>query len=163
MSAIAQFHVIPSERLPEIVAAATPVRTSWFRPPRDTFWDVLRTAGRELERFGWSGWAFNTLDLYLESRHGLMYSNFGDSAPSRQLSKVRGSYWLVIAEGASAELLKSLDPIVCQTADLTAFLAAEHGPDGVREEVVAVQAALTALKAWLAKVPPGWTGLLSIG
>ncbi len=163
MSALAQFHVIPSDRLPEILAAATPVRRGWLRPARDTFWDVLRSAGRQLETFGWSGWAFNTLDLYLDSRHGLMYGNLGDSAASRELSEARGSYWLVLPARAAAELLASLDPIHCETADLTAFIVAEHGPDVAGEESAAVQAALTTLKAWLANVPPGWTGLLSIG
>jgi hypothetical protein len=57
-----------------------------FCPPRDTFWDVLRGSARELETFAWSGWAFNGLDLYLESRPGLMYANFGDADISRQLS-----------------------------------------------------------------------------
>ena len=66
MSAIASFYVVPAERLTDIVAAATPVPGGWFRPAHDTFWDVLRGACRELERFAWSGWVFNTLDLYLE-------------------------------------------------------------------------------------------------
>ena len=91
MSAIASFYVVQDERLTDIIAAATPVPGGWFRPARDTFWDVLHGSGRELETFAWSGWVFNTLDLYLESRHGLIYANFGDAPMSRQLSQVRGS------------------------------------------------------------------------
>jgi hypothetical protein len=86
MSAIASFYVVPGEHLTDIVAAATPAPGGWFRPARDRFWDVLRASGRELETFAWSGWVFNTLDLYLESRHGLLYANFGDAVASRQLS-----------------------------------------------------------------------------
>jgi len=46
------------------MVAATPGPGSWFRSPRDTFPEVLREAGRELETFAWSGWVFNSLDLY---------------------------------------------------------------------------------------------------
>ena len=77
------------------MVAATPGLGSWFRCPRDTFPEVPREAGRELETFAWSGWVFNSLDLYLENRHGFMYSNFGNAATSQQLSKARGSDWLV--------------------------------------------------------------------
>jgi hypothetical protein len=69
MSAIASFYVVPAERLNDVVTAATAAPGGWFRPARDTFWSVVRRAGRELETFAWSGWVFNTLDLYLESRH----------------------------------------------------------------------------------------------
>jgi hypothetical protein len=87
MSAIALFYVVPDERLTDIIAAATPVPGGWFRPARDEFWDVLRSSGRELETFAWSGWVFNTLDLDLENRHGFMYANFGDAPTSRQFRK----------------------------------------------------------------------------
>jgi hypothetical protein len=108
MSAIASFYVVPGERLTDIFAVATPAPGGWFRPARDTFWGVLRGAGRELETFAWSGWVFNTLDLYLESQHGLIYGKFSDDAASRQLSKARGSDWLVLPSASAAELLAAL-------------------------------------------------------
>jgi hypothetical protein len=163
MSAIAAFYVVPGDRLTEIMVAATPSPGSWFRSPRDTFPEVLREAGRELETFAWSGWVFNSLDLYLENRHGFMYSNFGNAAASRQLSKARGSDWLVIPASSAVELLAALNHIKCETADVTAFVASEHGPDSAAEEAAAVQAAMTTLKAWLAHLSPGSVGLLSIG
>ena len=163
MSAIASFYVLPAERLKEIFAAAPPAPRGWFRPARDTFWDVLHSVARELETFGWSGWVFNTLDIYLESRHGFMYANFGDADASRQLSKARGSDWLVIPAASAGELLMALADVKCEDSDVTAFIASEHGSDGAAEEAVAVQAALTTLKAWLAEVSPGAVGLLSVG
>jgi hypothetical protein len=163
MSAIASFFVVPGERLTDIVAAATPAPAGWFRPARDAFRGVLRSSSRELETFAWSGWVFNTLDLYLESRHGFMYGNFGDAAASRQLSEARGSDWLVLPAPSAARLLAALDGVEGETGDVTAFVICEHGADGAAEEAVAVQAALTALKAWLAEVPPGSVGLLSVG
>ena len=70
MSAIASFYLVADPRLPDLVAAAIPVSAGWFRSPRDTFPEVLRSASRELEPFtAASGWVFNTLDLYLENRH----------------------------------------------------------------------------------------------
>ena len=163
MSAIASFFVVPGEFLPDIVAAATPAAGGWFRDARDAFRDVLRSSSRELETFAWSGWVFNTLDLYLESRHGFMYGNFGDTAASRLVSEARGSDWLVLPAPSAAELLTALDGIECEIGDVTAFVVSEHGPDGATEEAVAVQAALTTLKAWLAEVTPGSVGLLSVG
>jgi hypothetical protein len=73
-----------------------PAPSGWFRPTRDTFRDVLRGPSRELESFACSGWVFNTLGLYIESRHSFMYANFGDAVTSRPLSKARGSHWLVL-------------------------------------------------------------------
>jgi hypothetical protein len=163
MSAIASFYVVPSERLTDIFAAATPAPGGWFRPARDTFWVALRSASRELETFAWSGWVFNTLDLYLESRHGFMYGKFGDAAASRQLSKARGSDWLVLPAVSAVELLAALDDVECDAGDLTAFVASERGPNGAAEEAMAVQAALSTLKAWLSEVSPESTGLLSVG
>ena len=163
MSAIASFYVVPGERLTDIVAAATPGAGGWFRPARDKFWEVLRASGRELETFDGSGWVFNTLDLYLESRHGFMYVNFGDAAASRQLSEARGSEWLVLPAASAAELVAALDAVECETGDVTAFVASERGPDSTAEEATAVQAALATLKAWLAEVSPGSVGLLSVG
>jgi len=163
MSAIASFYIVPGERLTDIFAAATPAPGGWLRPARDTFWGVLHGAARELETFGWSGWVFNTLDLYLESRHGFMYAKFGDEDASRRLSKARGSDWLVLPAASAAELLAALNGVECEASDVTAFIASEHSTDDAAEEAVAVQAALTTLKAWLAEVSPGSVGLLSVG
>jgi hypothetical protein len=59
--------------------------------------------------------------------------------------------------------LVAVDRIECEASDVTAFVASEDGPDSAVEEAAAVQAALTALKAWLAELSPGSVGLLSIG
>jgi len=163
MSAIASFYVIPGERLTDIVGAATPAPAGWFRAPRDRFWDTLRGASRELETFAFSGWVFNTLDLYLENRHGFMLDHFGDTAETEQMTKARGSYWLVLPAASAGELLAALDGVVCETTDATSFVEDECGPSGVAEGVAAVQAALAALKAWLPEVTDGSVGLLNIG
>jgi hypothetical protein len=163
MSAIASFYIVPAERLTDIVAAATPAPGRWFWPARDTFWDVLRGACRKLETFAWSGWVFNTLDLYLESRHGFMYANFGDAPISRQLSQARGSDWLVLPAASAVELLAVLDDVECPAGDVTAFVVSEHGSDGAADGAAAVQASLITLKAWLAEVSVGSVGLLSVG
>jgi len=163
MSAMASFYVVPREYLTDIVAAATPTRRGWCRSVRDTFPDVLRRAGRKLETFAWSGWVFNTLDLYLENRHGFMYASFGDAVTSQQLSKERGSDWLVLSASSAAQLLAALRRVDWELSDVSAFVASEHGPEGAAEEAAAVQAALITLKTWLAEVTPESVGLLSVG
>jgi hypothetical protein len=165
MSAVASFYLIPDSRLPDVLAAATPVAAGWFRSSRDAFPEVLRGSGRELDPFAaGSGWVFNTLDLYLEDRHRFMFGTFGDATISDPLSKARGSYWVALpAVAAAAGLLAALQRIDFNLADLVAFITSEHGPDDAAEEAAAAQAAMTALKAWLAQVSPGVTGLLSVG
>jgi hypothetical protein len=111
MSAIVSFYVVPGERMADIVSSATPAPGGWFRPARDTFPNVVRGAARELETFAWSDWVFNTLDLYLESRHGFIFANFGDAHTSRQLSPTRGSDWLVLPSASVVELPAALDGV----------------------------------------------------
>jgi len=164
MSAIASFYLVPDSRLAEVLAAATPAPRRWLKPPRDTFWEVLRGAGQELEPFtAGSGWVFNTLDLYLRDRHGLLYDKFGDEAASNLLSKARGSYWLAIPPTGAAQLLEALNRVELSVPELVAFITSEHGSTEAAEEARAVEAALTAFKAWLAQVRAGTTGLLSVG
>jgi len=164
MSAIASFYLVPDSRLPEVVAAATPAPRRWLRPARDTFWEVLRGNSRELEPFtAGSGWVFNTLDLYLRDRHGLIYDKFGDEATSDLLSKARGSSWLAVPSASAAQLLDALKPVDLKLSDLIAFITSEHGSEEAAEEAGAVQAALTTFKGWLAQVAAGTTGLLSVG
>ena len=92
-----------------------------------------------------------------------MYVNFGDVAARRQLSKARGSDWFIIDGESAAKLRARLDATRCDAADVTAFVASEHGGDGAAQEAAALEAALATLKAWLVEVPPGSSGLLSIG
>lgn len=160
MSAIASFYLVPDSRLPDVVAAATPVPRRWLRPARDTFWEILRGASQALDPFtAGSGWVFNTLDLYLRDRHGLIYDKFGDGATSDLLSKARGSSWLALPSTAASQLLVALNPVTLSLSDVVAFITSEHGS----EQAAAVQAALTTFKGWLAQVPAGTTGLLSVG
>jgi hypothetical protein len=163
MSAIASFYVVPAERLPDIVVAAAPVKSGWFRRSTDKFWRVLHDIGRELEPFAGSGWAFNTLDLYLETRHGFMFDRFGDPDASDCLSRLRGSYWLVLPQDRTVALLAALATVPRDPEGLAVFLRDEHGTDAVDEEVAAIEAALTTLRAWLAEIPLGSVGLLSVG
>jgi hypothetical protein len=155
--------VVPGERLADILDAATPPPPGWFRRASDTFWDVLRSHSRELEGFGWSGWAFSTLDLYLDARYGFMYGAFGDTDGSTMLTKARGSYWLVLPASAAAELLLALESVECGTEDVAAFLVDERGAQANADEATAMQAALATLRSWLAQVPPGSVGLHSVG
>ena len=108
MSAIASFYLVPDSRLADVLAAATPAPSGWFRSPRDTFHEVLGDSSRKLDPFtAGSGWVFNTLDLYLEDRHGFMYGAFGDAEISDPLSKARGSYWLALPPAAETEAGRS--------------------------------------------------------
>jgi hypothetical protein len=134
-----------------------------LRRPLDRFLDVLRQASRELESFAGSGWVFNTLNLYLESRHGLMLDDQGDAASSAALSNARGSHWLVLPEAEAAALRAVLADVRCETPDATTFVVSEYGPDNADEGARMVQAALSMLKAWLSEVRPGQVGLLSVG
>jgi len=82
---------------------------------------------------------------------------------SQQLSKERGSDWLVLSASSAAQLLAALRRVDWELSDVSAFVASEHGPEGAAEEAAAVQAALITLKTWLAEVTPESVGLLSVG
>ena len=164
LSAVAAFYLVPDLHLSGVLAAAIPASGGWFRSPRDTFWDVLRASRRQLDPFtAGSGWVFNTLDLYLEDRHRLTYSAFGDATVGDPLSLARGSSWLALPPPAAARLLAALEPLTLDLGDLVAFITSEHGADDAAEEATAVQAAFTTLKGWAREVSPGTTGLLSVG
>ena len=163
MSAIASFYVVPSERLPEIVAAATPEKGGWFRRPEDRFRATLRSLGRELDAFDWSGWAFNMLDLYLRDAHGIVYDGFGNTLASTQMSEARRSYWLLLPGPSAAALHMAFSSIELQRTELLALIVGEHGPDEAEQEADAVEAAFLTLKGWLAEVTATEVGLLSIG
>jgi hypothetical protein len=89
--------------------------------------------------------------------------SYGDTEIGDRLAKARGSYWLALPPEAAARLREALERVDMNLADLVAFITSEHGPDEAAEGAAAAQAALAALKAWLVRVSPGETGLLSIG
>ena len=92
-----------------------------------------------------------------------MYSTFSDPGVGDALSRARGSSWMAFPSDAAFQLLAALQRVAVNIADLTAFIAAEHGPETASEEAEAVQAALSIFQGWLAQVAPRATGLLSIG
>jgi hypothetical protein len=55
MSAIASFVLVPKSALAELRDAAVP-KSNWLGKPKDTYLAVLRGAGRETARYGWSGY-----------------------------------------------------------------------------------------------------------
>ena len=79
--------------------------------------------------------------------------------PAGNCRKRVESDWLFIPASSAIGLLVAVDRIDCDASDVTAFEASEDGPDSAAEEAAAVQAALTALKARLAELPPGSVGL----
>ncbi len=93
---------------------------------------------------------FNTLDLYLEIRHGFMYANFGDAPTSRQLSQARGSDWLVLPAASAIELLAALDVVECEAGDVT--VGDLEGPRSIESDPPAPTRASTAWHS------PGITG-----
>jgi hypothetical protein len=92
-----------------------------------------------------------------------MFGAFDDTTTTDLLSKARGSYWLALPPLAATRLLDVLQQIDLNLPDLVALITSERGPKDAAEETMAAQAAVTALKMWLAQVSPGVTGLLSVG
>ena len=108
MSAIASFVLVPKSALAELRAAATPLK-GWFGKPKDAYPAVLRGAGKEASRYGWSGYVLATLLPYLAERHvDLMESEYGELAD--YLTKVRGSTHFIFTEKHKQSHLYSLSP-----------------------------------------------------
>ena len=164
MSGTASFFVVEDARLASLVADAVPTPGGWLRRARDAFPEALRASSRQLEPFTEaSGWVFNTLDLYLSSRHHVRYETFGDPTVTTALSRARGSAWLSLPHEHAARLLAALSGITIDQAALVSLIESEHAGEHSSEHAAGVEAAFRKLQSWLFQVPAGVTGLLSVG
>jgi hypothetical protein len=109
MSAIASFIEIPASALEELRRRAVPQKRISPRP-KDEFGQFLRARGREVVRYGWSGYVLSTLVPYLAEKHRIDLQNSERSELAGFLSDARGAWFLALSPRERASYLNDLDP-----------------------------------------------------
>jgi hypothetical protein len=108
MSAMASFILLPQAALSGLRDAAVP-KKRFFGPAKDTYWDFLAQAGREVGDYRWSGYVLATLLCWLKENHqtDLLTSH---EELAEFLSKARGSTHVIFTKEQSDAYLERLDP-----------------------------------------------------
>ncbi len=116
MSAIASFILLPKSALSELSDAATP-KKGFFGGVKDRFHDFLRSRGREVTSYDWSGYVLATLLPFLDERGvDLMKSEYGEL--SSHLSKERKSTCFIFTSAHKRAYLSQLSPDSYSEAEL---------------------------------------------
>jgi hypothetical protein len=118
MSAIASFILLPKSALPELRKAAVPKkRFFFFGALKYRFRDFLRTRGREVASYDWSGYVIATVLPYLEERGiDLMKSEYDEL--SSHLSKAQQSTCFILTPAHQQAYLARLSPELYAEAEL---------------------------------------------
>jgi hypothetical protein len=93
VSQLAEFFRLRRDQLPELVEAAQPKRKLFGRAKHE-FPETLARVGRELDRYGWSGYYFAVLDAYLHEEKGVALMESECSAEAAALSQARVTTWV---------------------------------------------------------------------
>lgn len=117
MSGIASFIKLPTSSLTKPGNAAVP-KKSWFGGSRDNYHEFLRTNGREVVEYHWSGWVFGTLLSYLEERHhiDLMKSEYEPLA--KALTSARGGSHFIFSSDLKTKYFGPLDSLTVSEEEL---------------------------------------------
>jgi len=165
MSAIAEWYLLPTGRIPELNAVCQPTKRSWWRAPArdyDAFWrflDTHATSGPGLEA---SGWVMNPLLLYLQESLAVPV----DAAERHPLvATIAIDTFLVIEPAAGEAWRRGLDAALGDLPAVEAYLGTYYGdqrplsPDDTKLHV----AALRYLLDGVSRLTDGSVLLLSIG
>lgn len=168
MSAIASFYIFDKSALESLISKpiAAPQKAGLLKSlfgskessPQKLFVDEFYAVGREVAVFEFSGYAFPSLELFLEERYGIEVNSQIEPDLTGRLADNIGPCHAFEATGA-AGLLQKLSSISVSRSDLQEYADEEHGEDqGVMVE--ALESAFNSLKSWLAQIHPGQIGIL---
>jgi hypothetical protein len=171
MSAIASFYIFDKSALESLISKpiAAPQKAGLLKSlfgskepsPQKLFADEFYAVGREVAVFEYSGYAFPSLELFLEERFGIEVNSQIEADLTRRLEDNIGPCQAFEPTGA-AGLLQKLSSITISRTDLQEYADDEYGEDqGVMVE--ALESAFNSLKSWLAQIHPGQIGILING
>jgi hypothetical protein len=100
MSAVASFILLPRAALSGLRDAAV----------KDTYWDFLAQAGKEVADYQWSGYVLATLLCCLKDDYQVDLLTSPDEELSEFLSKARGSTHVIFSKEQRDAHLEKLDP-----------------------------------------------------
>ena len=165
MSAIAEWYILPANRIPELTAVCQPVKRSMFRAAArddDAFWQFLHTHAAKGSGLNASGWIMNPLLELLRERYDVPV----DEAEGHPLAKTIAIDTFLIIEPPEAERWRTgLARAIADRDGLTAYLVdwydEEEAP--TPEEVEVHVSGLRYLQEGIGKLSPGSVLLFSIG
>jgi hypothetical protein len=165
MSAIAEWYVLSTSRIPALAAVCQLVKRSVFRAPArdyEAFWAFLNTHGTHGTGLDASGWVMNPLLALLQERFDVPVAG----AEQHPLSKTIAVDTFLIIEAADAERwLTGLARAIDDREGLTAYLVDWYGDDMTPSagDVDLHVGGLRYLRDGIATLTPDSVLLLSIG
>lgn len=165
MSAIAEWHILPTIRIDELTAICQPTRRSLFRSPvRDyeAFWTFLSTHATQGDGLDASGWVMNPLLPFLEERFDVPVT----AAEQHPLAKAIGiETFFVIEAGLATRWRDGLSGAIADRDGLSGYLLEWYGEDAApgAADIEPHVRGLAYLQAGLAKLTSDFILLLSIG
>ena len=171
MSSIARFRIVDQAELEALINKpfAVPPKAGFWKTlfgtkepsPQKVFVDEFYAVGKEVEVFEYSGYAFPSLEIFLEERFDINVSDHQDADFTRSLEERIGPSQAFASTGA-ANLLHLLSSVTLSRSDLEKYADEEYGEDqGVMVE--ALESAFNSLKVWLGQVKPGEIGIIMNG
>jgi hypothetical protein len=164
MSAIAEWYLLPMDRVPALTEICQPTKASWWRSPSrnfEAFWQFLDTQALKGSGLDASGWVMNPLLELLRERHGVPV----DAAEGHPLvAAIAIDSFLVIEAVHAKAWREGLDAALADPAALGTYLTEWYGeaPEGAPQLDVHVEG-LRYLRAGVEKLEPGSVLLVAIG
>ena len=127
MSAIAEWYLLPNDRLPGLTAVCQPLKRSWLRKPErdfDAFWAFLEANATRGSGLDASGWVMNPLLVYLEERFAVPVGGSTDHPVAKLIAMDSVQ---VIDPSVSGVWAKALDEALADPGALESYLAEWYG------------------------------------
>jgi hypothetical protein len=165
VSAIAEWYILPTVRIPELTAVCQPVKRSFFRAPArdyDAFWQFLRTHAVKGSGLNASGWIMNPLLELLRERLDVPV----DDAEGHPLVKtIAIDTFLVVDPPHRGSWMTGLERAIGDRDGLRVYLIDWHDEDTPpsAEEVELHVTGLRYLREGIARLTADSVLLLSIG
>lgn len=163
MSAIAEWYLLPTDRVPALTQICQPTKSSWWRSPSrdfEAFWKFLDTQAVKGNGLDASGWVINPLLELLRERHDVPV----EAAERHPLvATIAIDTFLVIEAAAAAAWRNGLDAALADPGGLRSYLAEWYGDTEDAPETDLHLLGLRYMKAGVEKLEPGSLLLLAIG
>ena len=128
MSAIAVSFLVPRTALDGLRRAAVP-KKSWFRAPKDIYWDYVRANGRPIADYPWSGDVLGSVLVWLQQKYGIDLMTSSEDELANVLNKARGATHFVLPVEHRTAHLERLDPSAFSAEEFRSYYNEFHETD----------------------------------
>lgn len=165
MSAIADFRIIPANKIQELAEASKiTIKKGLFKKTViDNYWDFLDSNSERLEEFKHSGYIFGNLLIYLEEEKKIDLFQGEYESVMNQMSQARESTILILTFESKQKYFDSLSPENFDPIELQKFNT-EFSNESEMEFVNAQLDALRQIQSAMEKLKDsGFVILITIG